>query len=340
VKANRAQMERALTDCAAGKPSAYKLFLLYGSDEAGSAQLAKSFAQQQGAEAERIDFAGDALKTDPVLLADEANSISMFASKRWIRVQGGDEITPAVLILLEAPTPDTPIVVVAGNLPKSAALVKLALERPDILALASYAAEAGDMARQVIEIGRGYGVQLELPLARVLAHACDNNSGLVRQEMEKFALYLEGTPQAPKALTQETYAALSADASEAHAQVIMDAALEGQMGVLTQEMQAGALEPVLLLNAALTRTQMLAKLRAAVENGTRAEQAIEAQRSIFWKDKPILTRQLRLWSSARIKQLHARLVRCRTEVMRNYSSSDIIVRAELVAIARAAARWR
>ena len=50
-----------------------------------------------GANAERIDFDGAALKSRPGALADEAASLSLFGGKRWVRVTGmGEESLAAV----------------------------------------------------------------------------------------------------------------------------------------------------------------------------------------------------------------------------------------------------
>ena len=71
MKANAGQIARALD----GADPAYRLFLLYGPDEAGSRDLAARLPKKLGSDAERIDFTGAQLKADPALLADEAASI-------------------------------------------------------------------------------------------------------------------------------------------------------------------------------------------------------------------------------------------------------------------------
>ena len=66
MKANRGQIERALK--APGQD--VRFFLLYGPDEAGSRALCTALAAAMGAGAERTDFTGSELKSDPARLSD------------------------------------------------------------------------------------------------------------------------------------------------------------------------------------------------------------------------------------------------------------------------------
>jgi hypothetical protein len=126
VKATRPQLDKALK-----APASTRLFLLHGADEAGNQALARRVGAALGPEAERISLSGAELKGDPARLADEAASLSMFGSGRWVLVSpAGDEATEAVAALLSAPAAGNPVVLIAGALKPTSKLLKLALGDP------------------------------------------------------------------------------------------------------------------------------------------------------------------------------------------------------------------
>ena len=63
-----------------------RLFLVFGQDESAIADIAAQLAAQLGPEVERVDLDSDKIRSDLALLADEANSMSLFGDKRYIRL--------------------------------------------------------------------------------------------------------------------------------------------------------------------------------------------------------------------------------------------------------------
>lgn len=339
MKANKNQIERALD-----APSAdIRIFVLHGPDEAGSAALAKRIERAMGEGAERIDLDGPGLKGDPARLADEAAAFSMFGDKRWIRIsQAGDEIAPAVEALLEAPQAGNPVVLIAGNLKTTGAVLKLCLASPAAMAFASYAPEGRDADQVAVAMARELGLRLAPDAARQLSDVTGGDRGQMGGELEKIALYLDAAPDRPADAGLEELDVLLAGPVEDNLGALVNAVLSGDLPRMTSELQrarslgASLMGMTRLLSA---RAVLLAGIRAHVERGGSVDAAVEsAGKAVFWKDKGAVARQTRIWTSEHIARLLHRL----NEAERASRSplGELQIEHEMLNIARQAARAR
>lgn len=335
MKVKSAAFERAL---AAADPS-YRLFFVYGPDDATSRAQIERLAKAMGDDAERIDLDGGTLKDDPARLTDEAAAFSMFVSKRWVRVQAGDEALPAIEALLEAPPTDNPVVLIAGDLKKTSALVKRLENDPAVLVCQNYPPEAGDATDIAIGLARDLGVRLDYDSARRIVSGCAGDQAVMRQELTKYALYLDASPQSPKELTPDVIDALAADSDEGDLGRLVNAVMDGRAHDVAAEVALLGDDAVRILNLLAARVLLLARLRADMDGGLNAATAIErGARGLFWKERPLVAAQLQRWSAARLTTAHSRLLAARRGVMASSGSAQVMVEAEMIAIARAAAR--
>ncbi|MEA3045957.1 MAG: polymerase subunit delta [Sphingomonadales bacterium] len=340
MKANRPQIEKALK-----APGETRFFLFHGPDEAGSRALAKALGAALGAEAERVDLGGAELRADPARLADEAASISMFGELRWILVEpAGDESVAALEALLEAPAAGNPVAVVAGSLKPASKLLKLALAAPGALAFASYVPDARDAERLVLDMARAHGLIVRPDVARRIAESCAGNRALIEQELIKFALYAGAAADAPRPIDHDVIDALGAAADEGDLSRLVDSAAGGDAAALEAELvrlHAEGLEGITLIRAMLRRMALLARLRAEVEQGSNPGAVMaSAGKSIFFKEKDGIERQLRRWRSDLIAKAMSRLAEAERQVKTSGGVGAIAADAELFAICRQAARLR
>lgn len=340
MKANRGQIERALK-----APGDTRFFLLHGPDESGSRALAKALGAAMGPEAERVDLSGAELKADPARLADEAASISLFGGARWILVEAaGDESVPALEALIEAQAAGNPVAVVAGSLKPASRLLKLALAAPGALAFASYVPDAGEADRLVIEMARAEGLVVRPDVARRIAEACAGNRALIGQELGKFALYAGASPEAPRPIDHDVIDALGAGSDEGDLSRLVDSAGGGDAAGLEAELtrlRSEGLEGITLIRAMLRRIALLARLRAEVEQGSSVSAVMASSgKSLFWKEKDEVARQLGRWRAELLAKAMSRLVEAERQVKAAGGIGPLAADEELFAICRQAARLR
>lgn len=336
--AKRPDIERALEKAGA------RCFLLYGPDEASSRALADRLGAAMGADAERIDLDGATLAKDPALLADEAAAHSLFGGARYIRVRAsGDEALDAVEALLAAPQAGNPVVIVAGTLKPASKLLKLALASPDALAFASYPPDARDAAPLVIGLAQPLGLKLAPDLARRIFDAAAGDRAVIAQELEKLALFVDASPDAPRELQADDLEAIGAGEGESSVGALVDAVLTGATRPAIEELKqlkGSGEDGVPLLRAMLRRLLQLAALRAEADRSSIATAMNGACKALFWKEQPVVEAQLRRWSSAEIARMIERITVAQAQLLASGTAGPVLVSEELLTVARAAARPR
>jgi DNA polymerase III subunit delta len=328
VKADAARIERALDtpgpDC--------KLALLYGPDEAGSRALADRLAAAMGADAERVDLDGGTLKEDPARLPDEATAITMFGGPRWIRATGGDDCLRAVEALLEAPE-GCPVVLVAGNLPKTSALLKLALEDKRVLAFQSWKPEGQKADAIATQTGRVMGVRLSPDAARLLADATQGDRALMMRELEKLALYVDASPDRPRPVERADIEAVGAAIDVREAWDTVDALFGGKVAELAQEISGdAAVEVIPGLRAIDRRALMIARTLSARRGGQMPRGNP--------REMVAVERESRHWSPEAAATAHRLAMEAEAAVKMPRTAGEVLAHATMLSMARAAARRR
>ena len=335
MKASKATIGRAVDQPA----DAVRFYLFHGQDESQSRALAARLSEALGAT--RFIMSAGAIKTDPASLVDEAGAMSLFGSKRvvWIEPATKD-IEEGIAALLEAPARESPVVGIAGSLPKTSALLKLAEASPLAIAYASYPPEGQDAERMVIDLGRRFGLDISPPVAARLADSAGNDQAIVAQELQKIALYVEASPQAPKELDHNAVDAIGAENAEGDFQRLADLAMTGSLDELADELArfpAGGSEAIPVIRSLQRRLLMLAPLRARIERGERADGILASLgRSLFFKDKPKVQRMLSKWSAQDLATVADRAGKLERSLIFTAAPDREALGEELLAIARKA----
>jgi DNA polymerase-3 subunit delta len=334
VKASKTSIGRSLD-----QPSHdVRFYLFHGQDESQSRALGARLCEALGAS--RFMISSGTIKTDPATLADEAGAMNLFGGVRavWIEPATKD-IEEGVVALLEGPATESPVVAIAGSLPKTSALLKLAEGSPLALSFASYAPEGQDAERMVSDVGRRYGLKISSPVASRIAAAAGNDQAIVAQELQKLALYIDASPHSPKDLDHDAIDAVGAD-NGGNFLRLADLALSGSVSELGDELArlpASGTEAIPVLRSLQRRLLMLAPARARVERGERPDAVMASLgRAMFWKDKNAVAVMLAKWRASDLATVADRVGRLERETMFSPAPEREALAEELLAIARKA----
>ena len=335
MKASKASIGRAVEQPAAD----VRLYLFHGEDESQSRALAARLLEALGAS--KFVVAAGAVRSDPAVLVDEAGAMSLFGGKRAIWIEPATkDIEEGVVALLEGPEPESPVVAIGGTLPASSSLRKLAETSPRVVAYASYLPEGQDAERMVTGLGRRFGLTIGPAIAARLADSAGNDQAIVSQELQKFALYLGATPEAPRELGHDAIDAVGAESAEGDFQRLADLALGGDIDELGEELArlpSGGSEAIPVIRSLQRRLLMLAPLRARVERGERPDAVMtSAGKSLFWKDKAKVQRMLMRWSAEGLATAAERAGKLERSLMFTPVPDREALGEELLAIARKA----
>ncbi len=307
-----------------------RVWLFYGQDDAGAKAAADRLTGRFGADdpMARTDFTVAELRDDPAKLAAEAAAISMFGGAKVIRVDQiseapGSNIRAAVEALLAVPEAGNPVILTAGDLKGTSALVKMIGGSAQGAALKFWQPDARDAAALATELCAAAGLQPDRDVQEALAAMIGTNRAIAEQEIVKFALYLDSAPDDPKPLTQDILDRLGAAFSEGDFSALTAAVAGGNPKLAAQEharLLADNKASVGQLRAVQRRFTQLVSLARGTADGRSPEAVIEAEgRRIFWKDKSQLVRQLGLWNARDAERALARL--CEVEVLTKSSGT-------------------
>jgi len=316
-----------------------RFYLFHGPDEAQSRALAQRLVESLGASKSII--AAGAIKSDPATLVDEASAMSLFGGKRVIWIEPATkEIEQGVASLLDASSIENPVIAIAGPLTKTSPLLKLSESSSAALAYASYVPEGEDAERMVHDVGRRFGLKIAPPLAARIAGSAGNDQAIVAQEIQKLALYIDASPEAPKELDPSAIDAVGADSSEGDFLRLADLALDGELQQLSDElarMPSVGSEAIPVIRSLQRRLLMLAPARARIERGERLDAVMASLgKSLFWKDKAKFERMLGRWTAEGLATAAERLGQLERSLMFTDAPSCEALGEELVAVARKA----
>ena len=335
MKATRANIGRAVD-----QPSGdTRFYLFHGQDEAQSRALAQRLLEALGA-AKYVLAAGQ-VKSDPALLVDEAGAMSLFGGKRLVWIEPATkEIEEGVVALLDAPATENPVVAIAGVLPKTSPLIKLAEASPRATAFQAWMPDGEEAGRIVTDLGRRYGLKVGASVAARLAESSGNDQAIASQELRKLALYIGASPEAPKELEHGAIDDVGAGHGEGDFLRLADLALTGDLEALSDELgrlpTAGS-EAIPVIRSLQRRLLMLAPARARIESGERVGAVMTSfGRALFSKEKTKVEKMLSKWTAGDLATVAERAGKLERSMMFTSTPDREALGEELFAIARKA----
>jgi DNA polymerase-3 subunit delta len=334
------QMARAANDAG--------VFYFCGPDEAGSADAAARLSALIGTKQgtfERIELAGGDLRKDPVRLADEARSVSLFGDRRQIHVRcAGDEAYDAVETLLASPVQGWPVFILASSATDKSRIAKLLADRPDALVAMFHPPDIRAVTLAVREMAEPAGLKLNDDLAERIARAAALDTRMARSEVEKLVLFLDASPEAPRNVDGAALDAIVAVSEDDSFMPLVNAVLAGETTRLSAElarMHELELNPVGLLLAFERRAAQLMQLAGRMRGRGDLNAFIEqetAARRVFFRDKTDVALQMRRWRGRKLARLVERLMALHRQLLADNRNAELILSQGLAEISRAAAR--
>lgn len=327
MKATEARLKAALDR----PPADIRLYLLFGPDEAGALALADRLPRALGADAERVDLDGSTLRSDPARLADEAASLSLFGTARYVRVTGaGEESLAGVTALLAAERAGNPVVMIAPGLKATSKVAKLALDSPSALALACYVPGGDQLEAIAAEIARGQGLRLGAGVARRLVQAGSGDRAVLTREIEKLALYLDAAIDRPAECGLDAVDAVGADLGEAETGDVIDALVSAEparLGEALRRLDEAGVSPVPWLRALARRLTALAEMKGEIVNGDDVASVMKRHR-VFFKEEGATSAALRRWSPQALSRALSLVREAERDVMGGSGSAGDVVAAQ------------
>ncbi len=324
---------------------ALNLFLLTGPDEASAAQAAARIVESFPQPIERIDLTGADVRRDPVRLADEAQSISLFGDARYLLVRGaGEDATAAVENLLENGADRCPIILLLPGGTDKSKIAKLLEPRDDAIVTLFYPPDLREMTGHIRALADASGLRMDGAIAERIARSTGLDFRLAESEVEKLALYLDASPQAPRTADAAALDAIGAVSEDDAIQPLVNVVLGGEAGKLADELdrlREMDINPVAIALALERRAAQLAGFAARLGQRSDVAEFLEGESRagrLFFKEKAVVTAQLRRWRGDRLARLNQRLIGLHQQLLANHQSAELLLCQSLTEFTRAASR--
>ncbi len=312
----------------------FPIILIYGPDEGlvseRAAAIARSTAQGDAGNILRLD--GDEIASDPMLLPDEANAISMFGGMRAIRIRAGAKsIVPGLEPLLANPPVDARIIVEAGDIKPNHALRNLLEKGKGTAALPCYGEDGRDIGRLLDEMLQDAGQIITGDARLALTGSLGQDRKRSRMEIEKLILYSLDLKQIPL----EAVEAVVTDAAALSTDAVIDAAFLGRLDIIETEARrvlADGLESGVLLGFALRHAFLLQAIRRDMESGRNVSESVKSFR-VSWKREKAVTEQISRWTETRLERAIQILGDAVLNIRRNAALSEALAVRSLWSLA-------
>jgi len=284
----------------------FRAFLLYG-PEAGlvtdrAATLAGVLAARFDPNAEIIRLDERDLTENPDRLAIEAQTVSMFANQKVVRIKTWPRLSVDLLSELIEAGSDALLVVEAGNLRPTAKLRKIFEAAASTAACACYSDAARDIGPLIDRTFERCGCSITPEARAMLLSLVGVDPVLARSEVEKVALFAGNAGVA----TLEDVEAIVVDSGElaldALAQSAADKSCERTLRDFDRLTAAGQ-SPQAGLAALAWHFERLHRVIAEIDKGAQPARAVAAIRPpVGFSQRDALLRQVRNWTGSSVRQ--------------------------------------
>lgn len=277
---------------------------------------------------------GASVSAEPSLLYTDICTVSMLGGRRIVCIEGAtDRLTEPISNALKLKTADTLLLVSAGYLQKNSSLLGLFQKTQDTISIACYP-DSEDQLRSLIKKNlEKINIKTESGVVDYLATHLGSNRQITRSELEKISIFFNSSINSGiHKLKLEVAQILVGDSLDltiwnlAVATTDTDGKRLATLLDRAREERVGGIE---ILRGLQNRLNEMHLIRSLLEEGLSFAAAIEKfekilKRKLFFKDKEVLSRQIRYWSRARLKAALMYALRIESFCKRNNSVSFIL----------------
>ncbi|MGL4497104.1 MAG: DNA polymerase III subunit delta, partial [Beijerinckiaceae bacterium] len=244
---------------------------------------------------------GEAVASDPLVLADEANSMSMFGGKRAIRLRAGTlrggtkSLIPALTPLVATPPQDSVVIIEAGDLKKSDPLVTLFRSAQRTASMVCYLDNNRNVSDLIDQAVRDARKTIDAEARALLAGLCGGDRIATRGEIEKLLLYAGSDARITVAHVESS----AGDTAMAVTESAVDGAFAGDLKVMMmalERLKAEGNDAGVLLGFALRHGWRLMQVLNGLQAKKNPPPDLWKQVTPFFPRKALVERQLMAWS--------------------------------------------
>ena len=277
-------------------------FLIYGENEGQKKEIIENLKKNLNGNIESYDEA-QILNNTEVFYTKIFNQ-SFFENEKIVIINRcSEKLYEIVKNLLEKSISDIKIIFNATILDKKSKLRSLFEKSDELIIIPTYK----DTPITLMEIAKkffnNYKITISQQTINLLVNRCNGDRGNLKSELDKILIYMENK----RNISLEEIFKLTNLAENFSINDLVDTSLSKnsrRISEIINESNYKAQDGIIILRTFLQKAKRLLKLYEAQNENESFDNLINNYKPlIFWKDKPIIRRQLENWSKSKIKDL-------------------------------------
>ena len=306
------------------KISEFKLFLIYGENEGLKREIINKIKKNHSGKEVKYDET-QVLKNTTEFYNQVKNN-SLFEEKKiFLLERCTDKISEIVMEICEDVREDL-IIINCGLLEKKSKLRKNIEDSKKAVIIPTYK----DNSQSLINIANTFFNEKKINISHetlnLLVSRCNGDRGFLKLELEKISNYLSDK----RIISLKEISTLTNLSENYSASELVDASLSKNVKKTCQMLDENNYsneDTFLILRVFLQKTKKILSLLENLNTDKSIERVISKYKpAIFWKDKPIIEKQLKIWSLEAIKNLIYKINDIETKIKKDNSLGLILMK--------------
>ena len=299
-------------------------FLIYGENEGHKNEIIKFLEKNFNRNIEKFDEAQ--ILSNSELFYEKIFNQSFFEKEKIVIINRcSDKICEIIENIIKKKDADIKIILNANVLEKKSKLRNLFEKRRELVIVPTYK----DSSITLVDIAKkffsNYKISISQETINLLVNRCNGDRGHLKSELDKILIYIHDK----KSINLEEIYKLTNLAENFSINELVDTSLSKnsqKTSDIINESNYKSEDGILILRTFLQRAKRLLNLYEKQNESTNLDILIDNYRPpIFWKDKPIIKKQLENWSMQRIKDLIININKTEEFLKKNSSISLMLV---------------
>ncbi len=299
-------------------------FLIYGDNEGLKKEIIQNLKKILKGNIDHFDEAQ--ILVDNELFYEKIFNQSLFEKEKIIIINRCTEkIYEEIENILKKSIPDTKIILNANILEKKSKLRNLFEKNKELVIVPTYK----DTSLDLLEIARkffyNYKISISQEAINLLVNRCNGDRGHLKSELDKVLTYMHGK----RNINLEEIYKLTNLSENFSINELVDNSLSKNYRKTSEIMSESNYkleDGMIILRTFLQRSKRLLNIYEKQNNNVNFDSLINDYKPpIFWKEKPVVKKQLENWSKSKIKELINKLNETETYFKKNSSIGLMLV---------------
>ena len=299
-------------------------FLVYGENEGLKKEVIENLKENLNGSIENYDEAQ--IISNSELFYEKIFNQSLFVKEKIIIINRcSEKVFDLIENILEKEISNIKIILNANILEKKSKLRNLFEQNKELITVPTYKDTSITLAEIAKKFFNNYKVSISQETINLLISRCNGDRGHLKSELDKILIYMNDK----KSINLEEIYKLTNLTENFSINELVDTSLSKnsrKTSEIINESNYKSEDSILILRTFLQKTKRLLSLYEQRNGNASFDSLINNFKPpIFWKDKPIVKRQLECWSKSQIKDLITNINKTEIFLKKNSSVSLMLI---------------